>query len=92
MPQIFRIGSYIVCIWSDEGLPVEPIHVHVSQGKPSANSTKIWITKSQKCIVANNKSKISPHVLSDIIDLIELRAPFIVQIWKEHFGDVKFFC
>lgn len=27
----------------------EPIHVHVSKGKPVANSTKIWLTKSGGC-------------------------------------------
>ncbi|MCI8392998.1 MAG: DUF4160 domain-containing protein [Clostridia bacterium] len=42
--------------WSNEKL--EPIHVHISKGTPSANSTKIWITKSGGRIVANNKSKI----------------------------------
>jgi len=34
MPQIFRIGAYIVYFWSDEGLPTEPVHVHVAEGRP----------------------------------------------------------
>ena len=46
MPQIFRIGSYLIYFWADENDPLEPIHVHVSRGVPSGNSTKIWITKS----------------------------------------------
>jgi len=37
---------------------LEPIHVHISKGTPSANSTKIWITKSGDCILANNENKI----------------------------------
>ena len=57
MPQIFKIGSYIVYFWSDEGLPTEPVHVHVAEGRPIPNGTKIWITKSLHGIVAHNKSK-----------------------------------
>ena len=50
MPQIFKIGAYLVYFWANEGIPLEPIHVHVSTGTPSANSTKIWITKAGRCI------------------------------------------
>jgi hypothetical protein len=41
MPQIFKIGSYIVYFWANEGKPLEPIHVHIAQGTPSENATKI---------------------------------------------------
>lgn len=92
MPQIFRIGSYIVYIWSDEGLPVEPVHVHISEGKPSSNATKVWITKSHHCVVANNNSRIPSHVLNDILELIELRVDFICAKWKEHFGEISYYC
>ena len=43
MPQVFKIGSYWVYFWANENDPLEPIHVHVSQGAPSSNATKIWI-------------------------------------------------
>lgn len=51
MPQLFRIGSYIIYYWVNEGVPLEPVHVHVSDGKPSENGTKIWITKNKKALV-----------------------------------------
>lgn len=38
MPQIFRIGSYIVYFWSNEGIPLEPVHVHIAEGRASASS------------------------------------------------------
>ena len=44
MPQIFRIGPYIVYFWSNE--EGEPIHVHVSKGRPTPNATKIWLTRT----------------------------------------------
>lgn len=92
MPQIFRIGSYIVYIWSDEGLPAEPVHVHISEGRPSSNATKIWITRKHRCIVANNNSRIPAHILNDILSLIELRADFICLKWQEHFNGISFYC
>lgn len=92
MPQIFRIGSYIIYIWSNEGLPTEPIHVHISEGTPSRNATKVWITKNKKCLLANNNSKIPRHVLNDILDLIELRVDYICAIWIEQFEDITFYC
>lgn len=46
MPQVFKIGSYWVFFWSNENDPLEPIHVHVCQGAPNGNATKIWITQA----------------------------------------------
>ena len=43
--------------WANENKPLEPVHVHVSKGKPSPNATKFWITKSGKCLLANNNQK-----------------------------------
>ena len=38
MPQIFKIGSYTVYFWSNEGKPLEPIHVHIAEGRATARS------------------------------------------------------
>lgn len=92
MPQIFKIGAYIIYIWSDEGFPLEPVHVHISEGRPSANATKVWITKSGHCILAHNKSKIPSHILNDIFSLIELRSDFICKKWNEHFNTINYYC
>lgn len=43
MPQIFKIGSYWVYFWANENKPLEPVHVHVSKEKPTANATKFYI-------------------------------------------------
>lgn len=58
MPQIFKIGSYVVYFWMNENAPLEPVHVHVSERVPSPNATKIWITKSGKSLLCNNNSMI----------------------------------
>ena len=48
MPRVFNVDKWIVYFWSNESLPLEPIHVHISEGKPDENGTKIWITQSGK--------------------------------------------
>ena len=74
MPQIFRIGSYWVYFWTNENKPLEPIHVHVSEGTPMANATKIWITKNKKCYLCHNKSKIPERTLKNIMRILEARS------------------
>ena len=56
LPSLFYVGSYKVFFWSNEN--DEPIHVHVTKGKPNANATKIWLTKNGGCIIADNKEHI----------------------------------
>lgn len=51
MPQVFKVGAYWVYFWANEGEPIEPIHVHISEGSPKKNATKVWITAAGKCIV-----------------------------------------
>ena len=63
MPQIFRVGAYLVYFWSNENYPLEPVHVHITQGTPSGNATKVWITRQGKCLLAHNNSKIPERML-----------------------------
>lgn len=92
MPQIFRLGSYWVYFWTDECKPLEPVHVHVSQGSPSPNSTKIWITKSGNSMLCNNNSHIPPKTLRNIMRIIEARSSEITEKWYSYFGKIEYFC
>jgi hypothetical protein len=92
MPQIFKIGSFWVYFWSDEGRPLEPIHVHVAEGRPVANGTKIWITKTGKCLVAHNKSNIPDKTLRDIMRMIEARSKDIIEKWVQQFDELNYYC
>jgi hypothetical protein len=92
MPQIFKFGSYWVYFWTNEGKPTEPIHVHISQGHPSANTTKIWITKTGKSLLCNNNSKIPEKTLRNMMRMIEARSSYIIQQWINYFGEVDYYC
>ena len=92
MPQIFRLGPYWVYFWTNENKPLEPIHVHVSEGNPTANFTKIWITKKGKCYLCHNKSKIPEKTLKNIMRMLEARSEEIVRKWLDYFGEIQYFC
>ena len=92
MPQLFKIGPYIVYFWANEGRPVEAVHVHVAKGTPSDNATKIWITKAGKCILCNNNSRIPLNVLRNIMDIIEARNQDVFDKWHSFFGEARYYC
>lgn len=92
MPQVFKVGSYWVYFWSNENDPLEPVHVHISQGTPSGNATKVWITKCGGCYLAHNNSKIPERVLKNIMAVIEARSEEVVQKWTQHFGTATYYC
>lgn len=92
MPQVFKIGAYWVYFWANEGKPMEPIHVHISEGSPTQNATKIWITSAGKCIIENNKSNIPCTALRNITRIIEARSDEVKKKWLDFFGEISFYC
>ena len=92
MPQIFKIGAYIVYFWANEGKPLEPIHVHIKEGVPAAIATKVWITKAGKSLLCNNNSQIPPKTLRNLMDIIEARNQDIITKWLDFFGEIHYYC
>lgn len=68
--------------------------MHISKGKSSINSTKVWITKTGGCILANNNSKIPEKELNRLLENIPLYYFKIVSKWKETYGqdELRFYC
>ena len=92
MPQILKIGPYWIYFGANENKPLEPIHVHIAEGRPVANSTKVWITQTGKCLLCNNLSGILEKKLNKIIRVIEANSEEVIGKWKEFFGEVRYFC
>lgn len=92
MPQIFRIGSYIIYFWSNENDPLEPVHVHIAEGKASANATKIWITSSGKALLCNNNSRIPERILRNMMRYIEANSKAIIDKWYTQFRQISYYC
>lgn len=92
MPQVFKIGSYWVYFWANENKPLEPVHVNVSKGKPSANATKFWITKTGRCLLANNNSALDGKTLNYLSKAVEANVDIVLAKWLDFFGELTYYC
>ena len=92
MPQVFKIGSFWVFFWANEGEPAEPVHVHIAEGRPSADATKVWITRAGKCLLCNNNSRIPERTLRNIMRIIEARSDEVIEKWSSFMGEPRFYC
>ena len=90
MPNIVTIMGYKVYFWMNEN--GEPIHVHVSKGKPSQNATKLWMASNGGFVTCHNKSRIPKHDLQKIISYLVVNNITIVNMWYGAFGYVKYYC
>ena len=92
MPNLFTVSGYKIYFWENENN--EPIHVHVSKGKPTSNATKIWMTRKGGCILASNGSNIPAQELSELMDFISAQFFLICDAWKKFFvsDEIKFYC
>lgn len=92
MPQLFKIGEYVVYFWSNEGFPVEPVHVHIVKGDPAPGATKVWITADGRALLCNNNSRIPKHTLNFLLRAIEANSSRILSKWKDHFEKMEYYC
>jgi len=92
MPQIFRIGAYLVYFWANEGNPLEPVHIHISEGTPAENATKAWITQTGRCLLCNNNSQIPLRTLKNLTEIIEARSQDVISKWLDFFGEIRYYC
>lgn len=90
MPVVIRLFGYKIYFWTNEGKPLEPIHVHVAE-QPHKNATKIWILSNGKIKVDNNNSKIPPGDLKRICKTIETFHKDIEKEWEKNFGQIKYY-
>lgn len=89
MPSLFTIFGYKIYFWSNEGN--EPVHVHVSKGKPSPSATKIWITQTGGTISVNS-SRIPKKDLVKIETFVQSNVINIVNAWSKVFNYISYYC
>ncbi len=90
MPSLFRFGPYVLFFWTGENN--EPVHVHISIKRPAKDATKIWLTRSGGCLVANNKSKIPERDLKDLQQFVAANHEYICEQWRQVSGQCTFYC
>ena len=84
MPKYARILGYYVFFWSNEGRPLEPVHVHVGKSIRK-NATKIWILRDGATQIESVNQEIREKDLKRIQRLIEDNAAEIVAMWEDYF-------
>ena len=87
MPNFLTAFGYHFYFWSNEGVPLEDLHIHVSK-TPHENSTKFWLNKDGTCELANdNPDNIPQKDLKKIMNTITIYAEDIEEKWKEFFKE-----
>ena len=76
--MLYKLLGYTIYFWSgDAG---EPVHVHVCQGRPTENATKIWV--GERVILEHNKSKIPDADLLKILRFVSQNKKRIIEQWN----------
>lgn len=80
MPLVFRWNGYRFHFYSNEGDPLEPVHVHVNKDE---NDAKFWL--HPEVAVAYNYG-FKARELRLLAETVEERRAEIEEAWNEHFG------
>lgn len=91
MPTIAKYLGYNIYIWSNEGNPVEPIHVHVAK-TPSSGSDKFWITSDGLVIPCMSNGALSRKDTAKVISYLtdESIQKIIIDEWLTRFGKISY--
>lgn len=79
MPVIFRHKGFRFLFYSNEGSPLEPVHVHTVKDGIDA---KFWLGPVR---LAGNDG-FDAKTLRELMEVIETRTDDIERAWNEHFG------
>jgi len=79
MPVVFRYKGYRLFFYSNEGEPLEPLHIHVRKGESVA---KFWI---QPRISVAESYGIKSSELRKLIQVIGEKRELIERCWNEYF-------
>lgn len=80
MPKIFEWKGYKFFFFSNEGDPLEPIHIHVRKGE---NIVKYWVSPD---IYLAYSWGMSPKELSILENAVIKHKEQIVEKWNEYFN------
>jgi hypothetical protein len=80
MPVVFRFGPYKFFFYSNEGDPLEPVHIHVREGRSVA---KFWLEPE---VSMSNSRGFDARALREISAIIEHNKALIERTWNDHFS------
>lgn len=80
MPVLFRHKGYRFFFYSNEGNPLEPLHIHVRRGEAVA---KFWLEPD---VTLAESFGMSSSELRELMDIAEQNKKLIKRYWNEYFG------
>jgi hypothetical protein len=81
MPVILRYKGYALFFYSSEGIPREPMHVHV---RAPAGTAKIWLEPEVK--LASSRG-IPPKTLRELVRLVREQRGLFSYCWRDYFDE-----
>ncbi|MDR1734775.1 MAG: DUF4160 domain-containing protein [Oscillospiraceae bacterium] len=88
MPKVLQdFLGLVFFFWSNEfsGNRTEPVHIHVSKGKQTANATKFWILPNGDIELAHNGSDLTAAELKKAAEYIKANRSTILTAWYNFF-------
>jgi len=79
MPVIFRLRGFKFFFYSNEGMPLEPVHVHVEKDNTEA---KFWLFPDVH--LAYNDGY-DARTLRELLGIVESNKDRIERAWNEFF-------
>jgi len=80
MPTVFRLDGNRFFFYSNEGDPLEPVHIHVMKGGGEA---KFWV----RPVAVARSTGFDARELRRIARMVAENAGEIERAWNDHFRD-----
>lgn len=80
MPVVFRQDGFRFFFYSNEGDPIEPIHIHVQK---AGSEAKFWVGAE---IVLDRSDGFDAKTLRKLLVIVQGNRNIIEDTWNEYFG------
>lgn len=81
MPVVLRYRGYTFFFFSNEGIPREPLHIHVRKDTATA---KIWLEPD---VMVADSFGMSAKELRELVRVAHENKDAFAKAWKDHFRD-----
>lgn len=65
---VIQIWCLLCILWSDKCTPREEVHIHISEGKPTKDEDKFWLTESGYFVPDKHNSKLQKRTCTKILE------------------------
>lgn len=80
MPVILRVNGFRFFFYSNEGNPLEPVHIHVMK---AGNEAKFWLVP---CITLVSNDGFDARVLRELAGVVEDNQTLFLEAWNDYFS------